>query len=166
MLSKEDWNDKMDRGIIVMNFLKWVAWILVVCWMGLIFFFSHQPATASSELSSGVTEMIINLLNTVIPPLDIEQKTFGHFVRKGAHFFVYFVLGILLLNALRRSHVDGWKSVFIAFFIAVCYAMTDEIHQLFIPGRSGEVRDVLLDSAGALTGIALYLLITKVFKRK
>src|SRR5690625_3729616 len=152
---------KSDTWMIIMsdqpNKIKWVSWVLVFVWMGVIFYFSHQTASESSELSSGVMNVILNIIS-FISPVDIS-KDFLHFlVRKGALFSVYFVLGVLIIHALfRRVH---WKrDVIFATTISILYAISDEVHQLFIPGRSGEVRDVFIDSGGAIVGIILYVLI-------
>ena len=129
-----------------------LAWMPAVIWMGVIFFLSHQPATASSTLSSGITAMIVHTIETVVPFMELDLPTFHHFVRKGAHFFAYFTLGVLVIHALKLPRVKG---MVLAFVICILYAISDEVHQLFIPGRSGEVRDVLIDSAGAFVGIVL-----------
>jgi|SRR5690625_4615422 len=139
------------------------AWLLVIIWMGVIFYLSHQPATASSTLSSGITEIIIRTLKTIAPFMDLELHAFHHFIRKGAHFFAYFMLGFLVIHALEMRHVKGMA---LALAISVLYAISDEVHQLFIPGRSGEVRDVLIDSAGAVVGIISYRIIWKVMRKR
>ncbi|WP_368654129.1 VanZ family protein [Ornithinibacillus sp. 4-3] len=140
---------------------KILSWIAVVLWMALIFYLSHQPATISNELSSGITEMIVNALEKLASSFQFDIGDLHHIVRKNAHFFAYLTLGILVLNSLRRSGIYGMQSAGIAFLICVLYAITDEVHQLFITGRSGEVTDVLIDSAGAGMGIIVYLIISR-----
>ncbi|MDE5414019.1 VanZ family protein [Alkalihalobacterium chitinilyticum] len=140
---------------------KWFSWTAVIAWMALIFYLSHQPATVSSELSSEVTEVIIEIIETVAPNTQFEFGNLNHLVRKNAHFFAYLVLGLLTINALRRSGSTGYRSIGVALVICILYAITDEVHQLFIPGRSGEVRDVLIDTAGASVGIGLYWLFSR-----
>jgi VanZ family protein len=81
---------------------------------------------------------------------------FNRILRKNAHYFAYLVLGILVINALRISGVKGWRVCVLALGICVLYAVSDEVHQLFVPGRGGQVRDVLIDSAGATVGLGLY----------
>ncbi len=147
-----------------MSIYKTISWIAVIAWMGLIFYLSHQPATVSNEISTGVTEIVVKIVGKVIPYGNFDIGSFNHIIRKNAHFFAYLVLGILVINALRKSGVHGYRSIVIALVICVLYAVTDEVHQLFIPGRSGELRDVLIDSAGASVGIGVYLLIFRVVK--
>ena len=137
------------------------SWLAVGFWMGLIFYLSHQPATESSELSQGFTAMIIRFLAFIIPvTIDLDHIHF--LIRKGAHFFAYFVLGFLIMTALGSRLSSVAKRVLIAFAICLLYAISDEVHQLFIPGRSGEIRDVIIDSAGAIVGIGCYQLIIKI----
>lgn len=139
---------------------NFMAWLFVFVWMGLIFYLSHQSANESSQLSGGVVAFVLHILHTIIPQ-SIEVSAFHTFIRKGAHFFAYFILGILIYRALWGR----WKNFFMALFIAFLYAVSDEVHQLFIPGRSGEFRDVLIDSAGAATGILLYILLLRLLRR-
>ena len=144
--------------------IKILPWVLVVFWMGLIFYFSHQPATESSELSSGITEAIVDVINIIAPDNDIalNQSGINFIIRKGAHFGVYLVLGLLVYNGLIYSNIASKRVVFIALLICVLYASSDEMHQLYIPGRSGQVSDVLLDSAGSLVGLLLMNAIRRV----
>jgi len=66
------------------------------------------------------------------------------------------------MNALRRSGVNGWKFILFSLGICVLYAVSDEVHQLFVPGRGRQVRDVLIDSAGAIVGIGLYRVVSRI----
>lgn len=137
--------------------------VFVLLWMGVIFYLSHQPAEASSQLSGGITDWIVSSIEKVIP-FKINIELLHTFVRKTAHFTAYFVLGLLLVITIQASR--KLKRASISLIIAVIYAITDEFHQTFIPGRSGELRDVLIDSVGALTGIIFFLIITFIWNRK
>ena len=137
-----------------------LAWGIVLLWMALIFYFSHQPATESSQLSQGVLTVILGFVQRVSPDLarELELLQLNHLIRKNAHFVAYLVLAVLSMNALAQNRIRGKRQIGYAFLICLLYAITDEVHQLFIPGRSGEVKDVLLDSFGAISGILLYRL--------
>ncbi|PYZ92673.1 VanZ family protein [Salipaludibacillus keqinensis] len=152
-----------EKEINDMKVSKIFSWTSVLLWMGLIFYLSHQPATESNELSTGITQMILQAVETLVPFATIDINSFNFFIRKSAHFVAYLVLGVLTIHALRQSGVYGAKSVVTTFVICVAYAISDEVHQLFIPGRSGEVRDVVIDSAGAGTGIGLYFFVRALF---
>jgi VanZ family protein len=137
------------------------SWGTVLLWMLLIFFFSSQPAHDSNELSKGITRSIKEVVEKITPEEEVFTfDDFNHKVRKNAHFFIYLVLGLLVLNALKKSRVIGFKRLLMGFIICVLYAITDEIHQLFVPGRGAQVRDVMIDSSGALVGILLLKIIS------
>ncbi|AQQ54044.1 VanZ family protein [Planococcus lenghuensis] len=132
------------------------SWVPVLLWMALIFFLSGQQGSASGGLSSGITGMVMNTIESVLPFLEIDPEQFHTFIRKCAHFIAYLILAVLALYALRQSGIHGIRSIFSAFIIAVLYAISDEYHQSFVPGRGPAVTDVLIDSAGAAAGIGLY----------
>ncbi len=151
----------------VMNKItKILAWLPAIFWMGLIFYLSHQPATESSDLSSGVAEKIMNIIKKMIPNVSFDFEIFHHIVRKNAHFFAYLILGVLIISAINiTSDIDdrGYRIIIQAIIICVLYAISDEVHQLFIPGRAGQVRDVMIDSAGATVGSAGTYFLLKVY---
>lgn len=135
---------------------KILSYVVVVLWMGLIFFFSSQPAGDSKELSTGVTDVILSVVEAVAPESDLFVENLHHIVRKNAHFLIYFVLGVLVVRAFRFSEIRGKKSFVYSITICIVYAISDELHQLFVPGRGAQVKDVLIDSTGALVGIIIY----------
>lgn len=140
------------RGTGARERQNWISWVYVAAWMAVIFLFSAQEASDSSRLSSGLLQWVLSWL----PFLKNGDPELGHlFIRKGAHFFIYAVLGVLSLRALFYSGFKGKKSWLLALLICVLYAASDELHQTFIPGRAGQIADVLLDGLGASTGIAL-----------
>ena len=135
-----------------------LSWIAVLLWMFLIFVLSAQPAPRSNGLSQKVTEVIIEKVGLLVP-LDIKTSTtidlikrFNHIVRKCAHVSEYFVLGALVTNAMKTSKVVKFKALIFSVLICILYAISDELHQLFVPGRGAQVMDVLIDSAGAIAG--------------
>lgn len=142
-------------------FKQWSAWTLVLFWMGVIFYLSHQPADESSALSSGIVEQIVAFLETITGKSFSDVDWMHYVIRKGAHLFAYFLLAILIMHASLQMGWKGTIQIIGTLIICVLYATSDEIHQLFIPGRSGEITDVLIDSVGALIGIFTFLTIHK-----
>lgn len=144
------------------NKKKFLSWVPVLLWMLIIFSLSAQPAMESNGLSKNVTKIIIEIIGKIIP-FDIESSTamdlvsqFNHIVRKFAHFSAYLVLGVLVINAFRKCGINGYKLFVFSIIFCVIYASSDEIHQLFVPGRGCQLKDVIIDSMGALTGIVIY----------
>jgi VanZ family protein len=150
-----------------------LSWTAVLLWLVLIFYLSSQPAPQSDGLSKKVTKVIVETVDKVVELEDGKEDVnlvdkFNHIVRKYAHFTCYLVLGLLVMNALRRSgKIElqiNIKEVFIALIFCILYATSDEIHQAFVPGRGPQVKDVFIDSAGSFIGIGMYELIGK-FKK-
>ncbi|MGV2939692.1 VanZ family protein [Mesobacillus sp. LC4] len=143
-----------------------LSWSAVILWCVLIFSMSAQPAAVSNGLSKGMTEVIIEHAEKVVPNEEFNLGSLNHIVRKNAHFFLYLILAILLTYALRQSGNNETSAYGLAFLITVLYAMSDEFHQIYVPGRGAQFSDVLLDSAGALVGIVLYIIIRQVAIRQ
>ena len=126
--------------------------LLPLIWMVVIFIFSQQPAS----ISSGQSSVFVERLHHIVPSIDQQLLTF--IIRKSAHIFAYFILGILIFNALWRinfSKLTYSQPAISSITICALYAASDELHQLFISGRSGEVRDIIIDSIAASIGIVL-----------
>jgi len=147
-------------------FKRKTPWLVVLIWMGLIFFLSSQEAADSNQLSTGITKFIMDLISGIFPGLSPQVQWLNHIVRKNAHFIAYLVLGLLQVNALYLNGKRGGKAFIIALLISFLYAASDEFHQTFVPGRSGELRDVMIDTAGALTGIGTYMLIRMKWRKE
>ena len=146
-----------------MKIKKSISWLLVLVWMGIIFFLSAQSGPESGALSSNLTEQMVALLKQFNLDIGVQLGSFESILRTNAHFIAYFILGILVFNALRRDDEAPYHKSFVrAFVISVLYAVSDEFHQYFVPERAAELKDVLVDSAGALSGILIFFLILKV----
>ena len=91
---------------------------------------------------------------------DIEKdeliNKLDHPIRKIAHGSVYFILAILVCFSLSNYNLDIKKFIIISFLICFFYSISDEIHQLFVLGRSGEIKDVIIDSIGSFIGIMIF----------
>lgn len=147
-------------------FKRKTPWLLVLVWMGLIFFLSSQQAADSNQLSTGITKFIMDLISGILPGLSPQVQWLNHIVRKNAHFIAYLILGLLQVNALYLNGKRGRKAFVLALLISFLYAASDEFHQTFVPGRSGELRDVLIDTAGAITGIVTYMLVRMKWRKE
>ena len=132
--------------------------ILLLAWMAVIFLRSAKPADESTMESNFVGGIIGRIF---VPDFEErsqeEQQAFidsiEHVVRKTAHAAEYALLGLL---AAGMFYEKGDRREWIhAFALCLAWAASDELHQLFVPGRSGMVTDVVIDGAGSLAGIAL-----------
>lgn len=129
-----------------------ISWILVAVCMGIIFSLSAQTASESSDLSGSFIRAILEWLG-----VEIEQEV----IRTCAHCLEFMGLSLLIFNATYST----WETKFtplIAFAGTVFYAITDEIHQIFVPGRAFQISDILVDSTGALIGVIASFIILKI----
>lgn len=138
-----------------------ISWTIVILWMLLIFNLSSQVAEKSNKLSKEVTEIVLETVEKVASDADFDIDNLNHILRKNAHFFAYLVLGILVINAVRKSGVFGFKGIILTLGICILYAASDEVHQAFVPGRGAMVKDVLIDSTGVIVGIGMYQMISR-----
>lgn len=140
---------------------------LAILWMGTIFYMSNQPANISTVQSDGVINILsgVPVLGGVMDVL-ISNGTASFVIRKSAHMFSYGLLSILLFMSIYDNYKSINKTSIISFIITFLYACSDEFHQTFILGRSGEFRDVLVDSTGAIIFLLIVILITTFIKKK
>ena len=143
--------------------------LLIITLCATIFHFSNQPADKSSNTSGGFIKIIIEI-NPFTKKLQGTQKleleeNLQFIVRKGAHFTIYTVLGWLLMMYLNTYDLEFKNKALISFILGVLYAITDEVHQYFVPGRSSEFRDVCIDGSGVLIGITIVSITTLIYNK-
>ena len=125
------------------SFQKFLAWVALLVWMGVIFYFSHQSGDASMQLSDGILDSFKSLFQNFL-----DYHTLSYIVRKIAHFTEYFILGLLIYHLVKQYRVISKTEIIWMILFCVIYAMSDEFHQVFIGGRSPKVFDVIIDSLG------------------
>lgn len=118
--------------------------IPALIWMLFIFFMSHTSGNDSANQSNIIATIIQKFIN-----IDWELLTF--IIRKFAHMCEFAILFLLLYYGFRKNNLPYHYALIITFI----YACLDEFHQLFIPGRSGQFSDVLIDSSGALMALII-----------
>lgn len=143
---------------------KIVCWILVVCWMAVIFSFSARTATLSAQDSATVGMWLGKVFVPGFSGWDEqEQKEFAdkidHPVRKAAHASEYAVLGFLLAGGLADDTKKRLYCIGFPWIVGTLYAASDELHQMFVPGRSCQVTDIMIDSSGVFLGVLVGQLI-------
>lgn len=145
----------MKRKII----LSIVIILPVIICMAMIFYFSSQDSSRSNSISRDFTSAVAKMLFQNFPFMQADvQSTIIYelnlFIRKAAHFFVFFLMSAFIYAEsviwIRSYFFSGVISV----FLSMIYAVIDEYHQSFTPGRTPLVKDVFIDTAGALLGAA------------
>ena len=146
--------------------------ILLVIWLIIIFIFSNDVGSSSSEKSDSVATFIVEVISNITGH-DYTESDLANMidtcivvVRKGAHFLEYFILGILVINVIKDYKDLNIKICLISILLCMIYATSDEIHQLFVPERTGKITDVLIDTAGSSISIFTYYMIYKFKNRK
>ncbi len=150
------------------SFLRVVSIILLIAWMGLIFFLSGQTADVSSQSSGSVIEFIAEQIYPDFDSLSQAEReevvaSFQFIARKSAHVGIFAVLGFwAFLVFISYTKLRFFTRMFWASAVSIAYAASDEYHQRFVLGRSCELRDFLLDSAGILTMVLICVLLVKI----
>ena len=156
-----------------MNVKKILIWLPAIVMAMVIFGFSKQDGEESSGISYKAADIILTVCdkagivdyNENNRESMIEAVQFP--IRKAAHMTEYAVLAILVMIALIVDGIKGIKLPIISAVIVTAFAATDEFHQVFVPGRYGCVRYVLIDAAGSVIGLAIaYVIYINVCKRK
>lgn len=153
---------------------------VVVIWMIIVFLFSNQNSTNSSNTSANTIRTILKVFNVYDNQNDIILiENLQNITRKSAHFILYTLGGFLIYNLVRflnKNSVFYFKSkkiesyirknsVIISILFGAIYAVSDEIHQYFVPGRSCELRDMCIDTLGIILGVIIYNIISKTIEK-
>ena len=152
-------NDKKQQ-------IKIIKIILIVIWMVVIFSFSNQGGTKSSNTSQKVTKVIIDMVGNDSKAQN-EQfiANLEKVIRKLAHYSIYTVGGILIMSYAYTLDKPRSQQVCGSLIFGAFYAGTDELHQFFVPGRSARFFDIGIDTLGVLTGIGIYIVLRKCIER-
>lgn len=124
-------------------------WLPPIGWAALIFVFSSEAFSGAN--TSGILEPLLRHLFPVLSASEIEL--IHVFIRKLGHFGEYFVLSILVMQALRQETQDlSPRQLALGLALTALYAVSDELHQALVPSRSASIIDVLIDAFGGTCG--------------
>ena len=137
------------------NIRRMIFLIIALIWAIVIFAFSAKPGDESENQSIKVGMTVCNIF---VPGFDNLQEYEQVDMAKKID---YAILAGCVLGAVTPGFIRGKNGV-TAICTAVIYAATDEIHQLFVSGRSGRITDVLIDGCGAVAGTLIILLISRI----
>ena len=155
---------------VKINLLRVVLIIGLLGTFFVIFGFSSQNAEESGGLSERVTITVTKNVKEIQSLEQTEKERvlsrIEKVIRKIAHFSIYTLVGFLLMALFSTYDLRDKNRVLASFVIGAIYASSDEIHQRFVAGRSGQVTDVMLDSLGVLFGILILMLVLKIADRK
>lgn len=153
-----------------------ISWLIVVIWAILIFIMSGMDTNESNSKSKNTLNEIVEKTVETTNGMGITDKhpsenrmkdfieKYNYLFRKFAHASEYFILTILLLIALKNSGVVDKKIFVFAVCICFLYACSDEFHQLFVDGRTGQFSDTLIDTFGGFISCLMYTFMMKINK--
>lgn len=156
---------------IFIKAFRLITCVLLIAWMALIFSMSAQNATESDKTSGNVIKSVLSVIYPGFDGLSEESKaelisSFQFIARKTAHFSLYAILGLLsFLTVISYRNLKFGLRTALSAAICLLYAASDEVHQLFVPGRSGEIRDVCIDFCGSLLIITILALSARYIKK-
>lgn len=147
-----------------------ITTVLLIIWMIIIFMFSNQTATKSESTSDKVASTVIDTVQTVTNQEITKEKrndlieNTRFLIRKCAHFTLYFILGVLAYLTL-TSYSDSRPVIYLIIFCFL-YACSDEIHQMFLDGRTAKILDISIDTLGSSISIGLCYFIERFYKKR
>ncbi len=152
------------------NIIRYAFWLFFLAIMVFVFWNSAQTADQSNETSVSFTEKVLTLIwPSFTEKVEAEKQSIlaslQFFVRKSAHFSVYCALGVSCASALSTYRFKTKNKAISAVLICLVYAISDEVHQLFVPGRAGRITDVMIDLSGSVLGVMLVLGIVSVYRK-
>ena len=127
---------------------KKISILFIIIWLIIIFVLSSFTADESGRQSGFIVGIIMKICSGV------NVRTLSMIVRNVAHFLEYFILGVLCSTLCKKKRDFWWVLVF-----CIIYAISDEVHQIFVKGRVFQILDIMIDSFGAFIGIVLCRLI-------
>lgn len=146
-----------------------IGLLLIITWMITIFLFSNQQGNASSVTSNKVTKEIIEIIPSTKHLEENQKKEIvkkvNPIMRKIAHYTIYLIGGILIMFFISTIVQSEKRGVLYSVLIGFIYAITDEIHQMFMDGRTAKITDVLIDTLGVITGVVIYITIKTIIYR-
>lgn len=139
-----------------------IIFLFTAAMIAFAFIHSSMPADLSGEESESVMDILQSILNF----LGFSAELTDHIVRKAAHFAEYTAIGMLLMScAYSFCRTKPYRYCSQIFFVGLATAVCDETIQLNVPGRSGQITDVLLDFSGVLTGAVFMLIIYTLYRK-
>ena len=146
------------------NIIRVLLYILVIIWMTVIFYFSNMNKDNSDNTSKSLLYKIVSITNKNTNESEKIRivDNYNIIIRKIAHISEYFILSLLIYLSLIYSDITNKKAIIYSIIISILYSITDEIHQLFIPGRGGQIKDIFIDSTGVFLNTLIIIIKNKV----
>ena len=161
----------MERTGLQRTWVRILLTVLTLAVMGMIFFISTETAEQSDETSGYFTRQVIDVLYPDYAKYEKKQQqslydSIQTVIRKMAHYTEFAILGFLMRLCLESWFGKRKWQTPVSWGLSTLYASTDEMHQILIDGRSGQWTDILLDSAGVLSGVLIAVLVLFLVRKR
>jgi len=123
------------------------SWLPLILWAAIIFYFSSNPDPY---------RYLPAAWRSAVPLPTLTNSSAAELLGQLMHLLEYAVLAFLLVRALHRTLATSQKTNSLTIIIAMIFAFSDEVHQLYVPGRAFQVIDLFIDFLGILFGVFLY----------
>lgn len=144
---------------------KRIIWVITILWMGIIFYFSSQPAELSRQASGELLVQMKQIEEEEVQNIsDRRVWNLHYFIRKFAHFVLYCGLGFLMVFSIASIKYKPCISYITAWLAASLYGILDEWHQSFVPGRGATLADMKLDAMSALAGVVIAAIMIELWR--
>lgn len=143
--------------------------LLCVIWLGIIFYNGTRQGEVSQRSSKEVIKIVSRVMSIPSATTDITSIKFSDvnfYVRKNAHFFQYLILSILICAAVRQFKLYRSSEIFLVLFLFLLFPVIDEFIQKYIPGRTSNTFDIIIDFSGGILGMLIFNIYYKVHKKR
>ncbi|MBU3158338.1 VanZ family protein [Clostridium frigoris] len=130
--------------------------LLCVFWLGLIFYNGTRPGETSQKSSRGLIDFagrVLNISSANIEKVGVKFNDVNYYVRKNAHFFEYFIFSLLICSIVRQSKLQRSNKIWMLLFLLLMFPVIDEFIQKYIPNRTSNVLDIIIDFSGGILGM-------------
>jgi VanZ family protein len=143
--------------------------LLCIIWLGVIFYNGTRPGEVSQRSSREVIKVVSRFVDipsgSVEAPI-IKFNEVNFYVRKNAHFFQYLIFSILLCAAVRQFKLYRSSEILLLLFLLLLFPVIDEFIQKYIPNRTSNIFDIIIDFSGGIFGIIIFNISQKINKKK
>ena len=135
-----------------------VKGLLCFIWLGIIFYNGTRQGEISQRSSKEVVKVVsrfINIPSTTVDTPSAKFKSLNYYVRKNGHFFEYLILSVLLCAVVRQFKLYKSSEILLLLFLLLLFPVIDEFIQKYIPGRTSNTFDIIIDFCGGILGMVV-----------
>lgn len=143
--------------------------LLCILWLGIIFYNGTREGEISQRSSKEVVKVVsrfINIPSATTDTPNVKSKSLNYYIRKNGHFFEYLILSVLLCAVVRQFKLNKSSEILLLLFLMLLFPVIDESIQKYIPGRTSNTFDIIIDFAGGILGMIISKIGYKINKKQ